>query len=248
MTIKRRSSAKINLTLDILGRDPNGYHRLQTIYHEVPELFDEFTFEPHDTLELVCDHPEVPCDGSNLILRAALLLQTPTQPKGARITLQKNIPLQSGLGGASSNAATTLLALNELWDLHLSQSELLTLAAQLGMDVPFFIIGGTALGEHYGEQLTPLPPLNLPVKIIPTNIKVSTKDAYAALDLSECGHHTSDTDQLIQLLKNQQKTDPRPLFHNDFEPAFFAQNPVLRTQYPSAHLTGTGGCLYAMAF
>lgn len=252
MTIQRRSPAKINLTLDVLGRDENGYHRIQTIYHEVPEFFDKLVFKPHKTLELICDHSDVPHDNSNLILRAAELLKPHAPHQGARITLQKNIPLKSGLGGASSNAATTLLALNELWSLHLTQQELLNLAAKLGMDVPFFIIGGTALGEHYGEQITPLPPLNLRIKIISTNIQIPTQAAYTAINLEKCGHRFSDTQKLLQILKTHPKTqsnlDLRSFLHNDFEFNFFEQNPALRSQYPDAHLTGTGGCLYTIFF
>mgnify|MGYP003980188509 FL=1 len=182
MSITVNSTAKINLALDVLGRDENGYHRIQTIYHEVPELYDELTFEPHDSLELICDHKEVPTDDSNLILKAAHLLDP---KKGAKITLQKNIPIAAGLGGASSNAAATLVALNQLWSLNKTPEELLPLAAEIGMDVPFCLIGGTALGMHYGEHLMPLlPPENLHIEILETSVHVSTKEAYENLDLA----------------------------------------------------------------
>ncbi|MBT5016900.1 4-(cytidine 5'-diphospho)-2-C-methyl-D-erythritol kinase [Candidatus Peregrinibacteria bacterium] len=240
--ITLHSTAKINLTLDVLGRDDSGYHRIQTIYHEIPTLYDELTFEPHDKLELVCDHPEVPLDENNLIIKAAQLL-TPSQ--GVKITLQKNIPLQSGLGGASSNAATTLVALNDLWDLQLSSQQLLAHATEIGMDVPFLLIGGTALGMHYGEHVMPIMPLEgYEIEVIETGIKVPTKEAYEALDLKKCGHRDNETSQLVHILNGNKQADPLSLLHNDFEENFFTQNPDLREKYPNAHLSGSGGCLF----
>ncbi len=245
MSLTVQSTAKINLTLDVLGRDDTGYHRLQTIYHEVPTLFDEFTFAPHSKLELICDHPEVPLDKKNLIIKAAQILQKYAPKKGAKITLKKNIPLQSGLGGASSNAATTLVALNDLWELQLSPHTLLTHAAEIGMDVPFFLIGGTVLGLHYGEHLMPLMPLeNYKIEIIETNIKIPTKEAYKALDLKKCGHREQETSQFVHILNGNKQGDILPLLHNDFEENFFAAHPELREKHPDAHLSGSGGCLF----
>lgn len=254
-----KSPAKVNLTLDVLGRGPSGYHRIQTIYTEVPSLADELIFESSKQpgLTLQCDKKEVPLGEKNLIMRVAEALLAHTKKRiedqsGITLKLTKNIPVGGGLGGASSNAATTLKALNELWDLQLPKQELLRIAAQIGMDVPFFINGGLAFGTHYGEQLTPLPTLrNFTIKIIKTNVLVSTQNAYESLDLNACGKRKSDTEKLLDLFKNQ---SPFPdlktfnsLIHNDFESQFFIQHPELKIQYPNAHLSGSGGCLFQVS-
>lgn len=251
-----KSPAKVNLALDVLGRDPSGYHRIQTIYAEVPSLADELIFEESKTsgISLQCDKKEVPIGSENLIMRAieTLLAHVKKHTKdypGFTIKLTKNIPIGGGLGGASSNAATTLNALNELWNLQLSKKEFIEIAAKIGMDVPFFMHGGFALGTHYGEQLISLPELkNFTIKVIQTGILIFTKDAYEALDFKKCGKHIADTEMLLKILKNQWSlTDLKTLnslLHNDFEYQFFVQHPELKKQYPGAHLSGSGGCLF----
>lgn len=249
--MKKKSPAKVNLTLDVLGRDDTtGYHFVQTVMHEVPELFDELSFELADELTLSCEHPDLPTDETNTILKAARLLQEHTKSsKGAHIKLSKNIPLSSGLGGPSSNAATTLKALNKLWELNLSDWTLRNLAAQIGMDVPFFITGGCAVGMHYGEQLEHLPTLDrfgVAIEIIDTTIACSTKEAYENLDLSQCGKRNRDTGRLVRLLKEMEKPtnsdEIEGLLHNDFGFNFFQTHP----QPPSSHLSGSGGALFIL--
>lgn len=250
-----QSPAKINLTLDILGRDPSGYHRILTIFHEVQNLFDELTFEETDTseIEILCNHPEITLNESNTIHKAVALLKkhhsTPEKnDRGLRITLQKNIPIGSGLGGGSSNAAVTLKALNILWNLQLTQAQLLTYAAQIGMDVPFFILGGAALGMHYGEHLMPLPPLEgLEIEVLFTDIFRETQEAYQSLSLEQCGRQESKTHELVHILKGEKEASLQTiesLLHNDFEASFFAKYPEVRKNYPNAHLAGSGGALF----
>jgi 4-diphosphocytidyl-2-C-methyl-D-erythritol kinase len=255
MNLTLKSPAKVNLTLDILGYDDkNGHHFVQTIMHEVPELSDELRFELADELSLSCEHPDLPTDETNTIIKAARLLQKHTKTsKGAHITLSKNIPLSSGLGGPSSNAATTLKALNQLWELNLSDWTLRNLAAQIGMDVPFFITGGCAIGMHYGEQLEHLPTLDqfgFEIEIIETGVAVSTANAYATLNLSQCGKRNRDTGRLVTLLKEKEKpTDPKEiegLLHNDFEFDFFAEYSDLQKKILSTHLSGSGGALFKL--
>ncbi len=275
-----KSPAKVNLTLDVLEpahtagkREPSGYHRIQTIFHEVPKLYDTLIFEEvSESLPLLkskvwieyhglgaCHRLKIPTDESNTILRAARLLQETygVKDKGMRIILEKRIPPQSGLGGAASNAATTLRTLNALWGLNLPIEKLLTHAAQIGMDVPFFILGGCALGMHYGEHLMPLPTLDtlgLAIEIIPTKTAVSTPQAYAALDLSHCGQCAKDTGELVKILKGEKVIEDKKaleftvknLLHNDFESSFFSTNPNLKKQYQNAHLTGSGGTLFRL--
>lgn len=256
-----KSPAKVNLTLDVLEREPTGYHRIQTVFHEVPKLYDTLIFEelvgplsslnPKVWIELhgigEYSNPQIPIDETNTILKAVRLLQKTygREDKGMRIILEKRIPPQSGLGGAASNAATTLTTLNSLWGLNLTVDQLLTHAAQIGMDVPFFIFGGCALGMHYGDHLMPLPTLDtlgLTIEIIPTKIPVSTPEAYAALNLATCGKNAAKTSELVKILNGKKSGEIEPLLHNDFEEGFFRKNP--KSQNPGVHLSGTGGALF----
>lgn len=179
-----RARAKINLTLDVLGLLPDGYHRIASVMQSV-DLCDQLLFEPSpEGIELVCDHPFLPCGPENLVYRAAELLQQFTGcTTGVRVYLFKSIPSAAGLGGGSSDAAATLVALNRLWRLGLSRRKLEELAGELGADVPFFLKGGTVLAEGKGEVLTPLPPLPpLGVVLVTPLVAVSTASVYREFD------------------------------------------------------------------
>ncbi len=256
-----KSRAKVNLTLDVLGRAASGYHRIQTIFHEVEKPYDRLVFEEvsdsmvwklRESMVWLETHGyKVPNDETNTILRAAQLLKDEygLKNKGMRIILEKRIPPESGLGGAASNAATTLSALNSLWGLNLSAEQLLTHATAIGMDVPFFILGGCALGMHYGEHLMPLPTLDtlgLAIEIIPTKTRVSTPDAYKNLDLSQCGKNATKTSELVKILSGEKIGEIEPLLHNDFEEPFFRVHPNVQKNNPHAHLSGTGGAFFTI--
>ncbi len=148
--------AKINLSLEVLRRRPDGYHDLVSLLQTV-SLADELTFEDSDRVELSFDDSGLQTE-DNLVLRAAFLLRHTYGVKaGAAITLRKRTPVAAGLGGGSSDAATTLQELVSLWELPVKGEELVGLAARLGSDVPFFLTGGRALVEGRGELVTPLP-------------------------------------------------------------------------------------------
>ncbi|MBX5451244.1 MAG: 4-(cytidine 5'-diphospho)-2-C-methyl-D-erythritol kinase [Thermogemmatispora sp.] len=192
-----RTYAKINLTLDVLGRRSDGYHALATVMQTV-DLYDtlSFTLRDDEQVRLVCTQPELSTE-TNLALRAAMVLREYTgQRYGALIELQKRIPSAAGLGGGSSDAAAALLALTRLWRLSLTSEELLRLAASLGSDVPFFLYGGLALCEGRGELVTPLPSC-WPAEwrwlvLLKPAISVSTASVFGALtarDYSD-GSHT----------------------------------------------------------
>lgn len=159
--------AKVNLTFEALGRRADGYHEVRTVLHAI-SLADEIAFAPADDLSLAVEPPEAdsfssaasaPAGDDNLVLRAARLLRREAGVKaGAAIRLRKRIPVAAGLGGGSSDAATTLRVLRRLWGLDLDADALRELAAQLGSDVPFFVTGGAALAEGRGERIMPLPP------------------------------------------------------------------------------------------
>jgi 4-diphosphocytidyl-2-C-methyl-D-erythritol kinase len=156
-----KSFAKINLGLEIVGRRPDGYHDIRTLFqwvglHDVLEIGEI----PGPEVRAAGDDPEVPWDETNLVVRAARLLQERTGTvRGASIRVEKRIPAGRGLGGGSGDAAMALLGLDRLWGLGLSPGDLAGLGRELGADVPFFFTGGLCLGEGIGDVLTPLPEL-----------------------------------------------------------------------------------------
>jgi 4-diphosphocytidyl-2-C-methyl-D-erythritol kinase len=155
--IKIKAPAKINLTLEVLGKRPDGYHDIKSVVQEI-SLADELEFSPAAGMSYTSDSPEWAGDKS-LVSRAAALLKTRYGvEEGAKVRVTKRIPLRSGLGGDSSCAAAALKGFNRLWRLGLGVGQLMELAAELGSDVPFFLMGGTALIEGRGEMVTLLGP------------------------------------------------------------------------------------------
>jgi 4-diphosphocytidyl-2-C-methyl-D-erythritol kinase len=182
------SFAKVNLDLRVLGTRPDGYHDLKTVFQSLA-LFDNVTVTARrGPLTVTCDEPDIPTDQRNLVWKAASLLhrvargrQSP--PRDIAIDLRKRVPAEAGLGGGSSNAAMTLLALNKLWKLDLDLGSLTRIGARLGADVPYFLVGGTALGLGRGDDIYPLadmPPVH--VVILRPGFGVATSDAYQWFD------------------------------------------------------------------
>jgi 4-diphosphocytidyl-2-C-methyl-D-erythritol kinase len=157
MTLTKRSACKVNLLLNILRRRDDGFHELETVMHPIG-IYDELSFEKATKgIELTCSNRDLPTDSDNLVYRAAgLFLERAKIKSGARLHLEKRIPLAAGLGGGSGNAATALLGLNELFEKPLAEKELTILAADLGSDVPFFLQDKPALATGRGEQIRPL--------------------------------------------------------------------------------------------
>ena len=152
-----RTSAKVNLALEVLGKRDDGYHEIATVLQAV-DLFDRLTVDPAETLSLQTDDPQLPTDEGNLVMRAARLLQKAAGvDRGARLLLHKRIPVAAGLGGGSSDAAAALTGLNGLWGLRWPRPRLQELAVELGMDVPFFLGTGRAVARGRGERLATLP-------------------------------------------------------------------------------------------
>lgn len=180
MTIE--TCAKVNLTLEVLGRRADGFHELATVFQAV-DLCDRITLRPADELRLTADGVEVPTDARNLCWRAALLLSErfDCAPR-AHIHLAKRIPSGAGLGGGSGNAAGTLAALARFWKLPASADELAELAARLGSDCAFFLDGGAAVGRGRGERLTRLPALpDRVILVLAPREPVPTGAVYGAL-------------------------------------------------------------------
>lgn len=183
--IKLPAFAKINLSLRVGGKRADGYHELDTIFQTV-SLHDTLSFATIDRreIEFSCDDRSLPIDDHNLVVRAARKLQHQfAVGAGARIHLLKRIPTRAGLGGGSADAAVTILALSQLWQLHPTPAQLQAVAAELGADVPFFLHGGRARGTGTGDQIEPLPDIAESFLIIvKPNIDSSSADAYKALD------------------------------------------------------------------
>ena len=185
--MRYRAYAKINLWLEVVGKRPDGYHELITILQTI-DLHDELDFTLiSDGMQIQCDDPGIPTGEDNLILKAARLMSphAKTQARGVQVQLRKRIPAGRGLGGGSSDAAMTLLALNDLWQCDLDSERLQELAVGIGMDVPFFLSGGMALGTGRGECLRPLDlDLDLPILLISPEFPISTAEVYRGLRLT----------------------------------------------------------------
>ena len=185
-TVSVPSPAKVNLFLEVLRKREDGYHELETIFQEI-DLCDEIVVHPIESphIEISTDSPQVPTDSSNLAFRAALAFfkKTGISP-GVHIRIIKRIPVAAGLGGGSSNAAATLKALEELFQISLDSDTLFSISRSLGADVPFFLKGKTALGRGIGDLLKPLEnSKKFFLLLLNPLFKVSTADVYQSLSL-----------------------------------------------------------------
>lgn len=234
--------AKLNLFLHICGRRADGYHELQTVFQFL-NYTDKLRFcaRPDDQICLYSAMTTVATQ-DNLVTRAAKLLQSRYATSGGvDIYLEKNIPLGAGLGGGSSNAATTLLALNRLWNLSLTQTDLMAMGLQLGADVPIFIYGKSAWAEGVGEKLTTLV-LSEPwyVVLIPPQA-INTAEIFSDPELTR----NSPPLTIQEFVRGGITT------RNDCEPIVRKHYPIVAAafdwlnQYSKAHLTGTGSCVFA---
>jgi 4-diphosphocytidyl-2-C-methyl-D-erythritol kinase len=175
-----RTSAKVNLALEVLKKRDDGYHEIATVLQAV-DLFDRLTLDTADTLSLHTDDPDLPTDDGNLVMRAARLLQKASGYEGgARVRLSKRIPVAAGLGGGSSDAAATLWGLSRLWRLGWPKARLQELAVALGMDVPFFLGMGRAVARGRGERLDALPGGGgYALVLVNPRAPLSTREVYA---------------------------------------------------------------------
>lgn len=196
-----RAYAKINLGLDVLGRLPNGYHKVKMVMQTVG-IYDVLTFEREDSgIVITTDSGELPTDKDNLIYKAAgLLFERYHITEGVRIHLQKNIPIAAGMAGGSTDAAAALKGVSRLFGLDLNEGELKELGVQIGADVPYCVMGGTALAEGIGEKLTALPPTpECFLLVAKPDISVSTKYVYEHLDALSSYVHP-DIDGMVQAI------------------------------------------------
>ena len=199
-SISFKTPAKVNFGLHILGKREDGFHELETLFQMV-NWCDEIKIECLSRgLELVCNQPDIPTDKDNLVIKAAHILQTryPGRCKGARIHLNKNIPHGAGLGGGSGNAAGVLLGLNFLWGLKLKREDLISVASELGSDVPFFLFSPCAIGRGRGEILEPVKnSIRFYVLMVYPGFAVPTASVYGNLKLK-----LTKRENNISILKN----------------------------------------------
>ena len=236
-TLSLLSPAKLNLFLHITGRRDDGYHQLQTLF-QLLDWGDQLHFMPSDSGAITLDgcDLDIPLE-ENLIFRAARMLQRGTL--GVRITLDKKIPAGGGLGGGSSNAATTLLALNHLWGLGMPLSQLQALGAELGADVPVFVGAHTAWAEGIGEILTPV---DLPERwflILVPDCHVSTAEIFSHQQLTR----NSPAIKMAAFFEGDSRNDCQQLVRR-FYPE--VDNALKKLEnFGEARLTGTGACVFA---
>ena len=238
------SPAKLNLFLHIVGQRPDGYHDLQTLFQFL-NYGDTITITPtrDNKITLLTEFKRVP-EESNLIVKAAKILQQHSKTSfGAQISIDKILPMGGGLGGGSSNAATILLALNVLWQTHLSSHELAQMGLALGADVPIFIHGFAAFAEGVGEQLTPVQPSEHWYLVTKPDISISTAAVFTAKDLTRNTPKVIFTDDNI--------TDNLDNLQNDCQTWVIKHHPEVAkllawlVEYAPSRMTGTGACIFS---
>ncbi|NGX53962.1 MAG: 4-diphosphocytidyl-2-C-methyl-D-erythritol kinase [Chlamydiae bacterium] len=245
--MKLFSPAKLNLFLRVLSKRQDGYHEIASLFQAV-DFGDTLTFALSDKDRLTSTNPSIPHGPSNLIFKAADQFRRKTGLHfGLEVDLEKKIPIQSGLGGGSSNAATTLWALNELHGRPVSEGQLLQWASEIGSDVAFFFSQGTAYCTGRGEILDPLPSLGLskPFWIIKPPGGLSTPAMYQKLQLNP----NPDPRELLEDFLSG-----KPRYHNDFEEPAFKERAILgdlkeklqKSGYEVVAMTGSGTAFFAI--
>ncbi len=243
--------AKINLGLQILRRRSDGFHDLSTVFHPI-DWADTLSASLAENLRLTCSDPTLPTDSDNLVVRAGELLQISIEKNyGAHVHLEKVLPHGAGLGGGSSNAATTLRLLCNLWDVDIQLISLASLALRLGSDVPFFLSPTTTYAEGRGEKLVPMRGYAFPfyIAIVVYPIHISTAWAFQQVKPSSWKRHN-----LAEIVQSNDLDRWKRELENDFETPIFHHYPILRKVKSVllqngagfATLTGTGSGVYGV--
>ncbi len=225
MTLKAR--AKINLSLDVLGKRPNGYHDVEMIMQQI-ELYDDVTvtLTSNETIELTTTESFLPTNEDNIAYRAAALMKNHFHLKrGFKIHIEKRIPIAAGLAGGSTDAAAVMIAINALCELGQTTDTLMKLGSQLGADVPFCMLKGCAFASGIGDELKPIKALSHTcLLLVKPSFGVSTKEIYQSLDVSQIKEHPR-TQTMLEALENENKFEVIKGLHNVLEE-------VTLTRYP----------------
>ena len=239
-TIRWPAPAKLNLFLYITGRREDGYHELQTLFQFI-DLCDYLTITPNlsGKITLTPSIEGLPLE-DNLIYKAAMILKKRTAANnGAHITLEKNLPMGGGLGGGSSDAATTLTALNYHWNINLTKNKLAEIGVKLGADIPVFIFGRAAIAEGIGEKLSPVYPKERSYLIAAPDCHISTAAVFQANDLIR---NTKKRTHL-QLINQNWLNDCQPYVKKNYPKV--AKVIEWLIEYAPTRLTGTGACVFS---
>jgi 4-diphosphocytidyl-2-C-methyl-D-erythritol kinase len=249
--LKLISPAKINFGLNIISKRNDGYHDIETIFYPLP-LSDKLTLEKSIETQFKCNLKSLTADPSNLIIKAKEILEEKFKIKlNVKIELEKNIPLGAGLGGGSSNAASMLLGLNELFDLDINETEMREIALQLGSDVPFFINPQLSYAEGRGEMLTPISfKISKPIIIINPGIHVSTSWAYSKIKPQPAEFNLKELTEKIF----EDNISLNESVKNDFEKIVFEEFPEIaelksELYYLGAYfslMSGSGSTIFAI--
>ena len=250
MKLSHKSHCKINLLLNVVGQRTDGFHELEMLMLPVP-IFDRLDFEllGHG-IELTCNQPGIPTDSSNLVCQAAESFAAKAGVTGGvRVHLEKSIPAEGGLGGGSSNAAATLLALNKLHDQPLGQATLHELAAELGSDVPFFMQSQAAVAKGRGEIIEPVAPLEAldgkSLLLVRPGFGVPTPWAYQGLAKfpGVKNRPLGQADELAKRLANGSLAEAGDAFYNSLEAPVFDKFPLLNLMKQHALANGAEAAL-----
>lgn len=230
MKIKKNANAKINIGLEILNKRSDDYHNLNTVFYSLHNLYDELIFERNNDEKVNIDSniPELNTK-DNLIYTAIRKIERKVNKKiGVNIHLTKNIPMGAGLGGGSSDAACTINAIDQIYELGLSYNEKLILAQAVGSDVPFFLQGGAAIGRSRGESLTFFEyEIPLQIVVVSPNIHVSTPAAYGELNRDSTPRNMVDYKMILDNAKDNPSL-MRSMIFNEFEKPIFAKHPEIK--------------------
>ena len=223
-----QSYGKINLSLDVLHKRTDGYHELNTIMQQI-DLKDTIVLKNRKKgVKIQCNENEVPLDNTNLVYKAwEKIIEKTGVNRGIHITIHKNIPIASGLAGGSSNGAAVLKGLNALWDLNFSEEELREIGLEIGADVPFCIMGGTAHAEGIGEKLTKLKSFsNKMVLLANVGIPISTAYVYQNLNLNNVNRRI-DIDKMVQYIEQDNLSKLAENMANIMEQVVIKEHPII---------------------
>lgn len=229
----KKSYTRVTLTLDIVKKLQDGpyagYHELAIIKHQI-DLYDTISVEDASCLSISCNNPLVPCDNNNICWKAVELIKKEFKiDKSVKIDIKKNIPVMGGLAGGSANAATVLMLLNQFWQLDLSIDQLMQLGRKLGMDVPYYFMGGTAFDSEATGVLKKIQTaLKFVFLLAIPDFGVSTGKAYQQLNYSLINTNRDKTDLMINFLHDGDYHNVLKSMHNDFEHSVFINYPELR--------------------
>ncbi len=249
--------AKLNLTLDVLGKRPDGYHDLRSVMQEI-DLGDEITLtlDTGKPWQMICGAEDVPCDDTNLCIKAARLFfrETGLDPNGLTVSVEKHIPVQAGMGGGSADGAAVLRLLWEHYRHPIPAARLYDLGEMVGSDVPFCLHGAAALAEEKGQVLSDVPSLQrCCILVCKPEFPISTPELFRAIDRESVGIHP-DSDAMIAALRNGDWRRAAQLLGNVFQPIVAREHPevgeirraMLHSGAENAAMTGSGPTVFGL--